>query len=74
MRRVAIGLALSLALLPPAFARADTSVSGPEFQAGLSGQITYSWHGDPALGCAAAGVCDVSGSLNYSAQIGRAHV
>lgn len=29
----------------------------------VSGAITYVWHGDPALGCAAAGVCGVRGSL-----------
>lgn len=28
-----------------------------------SGTLTFSWHGDPARGCQAAGVCGVSGSL-----------
>lgn len=29
----------------------------------VSGSIAYVWHGDPARGCAAAGVCGVRGSL-----------
>lgn len=28
-----------------------------------SGAITYVWHGDPSRGCAAAGLCGISGSL-----------
>ncbi len=28
-----------------------------------SGSLTYTWHGDPARGCVAAGVCDVQGEL-----------
>lgn len=28
-----------------------------------SGSLTYTWHGDPARGCAAAGVCDTQGEL-----------
>ena len=31
----------------------------------LSGAVVAVWHGDPARGCAAAGVCDVSGSATY---------
>jgi hypothetical protein len=31
----------------------------------LSGAVVAVWHGDPARGCAAAGVCDVTGSATY---------
>jgi hypothetical protein len=32
----------------------------------LSGSVVAVWHGDPTRGCAAAGVCEVSGSATYS--------
>ncbi len=31
----------------------------------ISGSLVATWHGDPARGCAAAGVCTVSGSTTY---------
>lgn len=36
-----------------------------------SGGMTASWHGDPARGCAAAGVCDVAGSVTLAPQAGE---
>jgi hypothetical protein len=33
-----------------------------------SGSITYTWQGDPALGCAAAGLCGVQGALIVQPQ------
>jgi hypothetical protein len=44
----------------------------------LSGSVVAVWHGDPARGCAASGVCDVTGSATYrpafrgSLQVGAA--
>ena len=64
MRRASIGLLLAAALLvwaPSAWASRDADSEGHP-----SGDITLTWHGDPARGCAAAGVCDVSGSLRYA--------
>src|SRR5919197_1460819 len=31
----------------------------------VSGSVVATWHGDPARGCAAAGVCATSGSATY---------
>jgi hypothetical protein len=64
MRRASTGLLLAAALLvwaPPAWASRSAESEGQP-----SGDITLTWHGDPARGCAAAGVCDVSGSLTYT--------
>ena len=33
-----------------------------------SGSITYTWQGDPALGCAAVGVCGVKGAVIVQPQ------
>jgi len=41
----------------PGVALADTPTLNP------SGTLTFSWQGDPARGCQAAGVCAVAGSL-----------
>ncbi|HKN95413.1 MAG TPA: hypothetical protein VJU60_13840 [Thermoleophilaceae bacterium] len=76
MRRGAAGLAaslgLALALLcSPAYgaAKKPPRPSIPrEIPARVAGAITVAWHGDPARGCAAAGLCDVSGSLVYAPQ------
>jgi hypothetical protein len=64
MRRASIGLLLAAALLlwaPSAWASRSADSEGDP-----SGGITLTWHGDPARGCAAAGVCEVSGSLVYT--------
>src|SRR5690349_16837750 len=64
MRRASIGLLLASALFvsaPPAWATSrDREVILDGFGAG---EVTLSWHGDPARGCADAGVCDISGSM-----------
>lgn len=52
---------------PVSTASADTRV---ELQS--SGSLTASWHGDPARDCAAAGVCDVAGSVTLTPQEGEA--
>ena len=60
IRRGAMAAAAALlAIASPAHAR-ELEVAG-----GLapSGGITISWHGDPARGCAAAGLCGYSGSV-----------
>ncbi|HZU40165.1 MAG TPA: hypothetical protein VE992_03900 [Solirubrobacteraceae bacterium] len=52
-----VGLLIAaLAVLSPAPAVADEAL-WPQ------GAITYSWHGDPARGCAQVGVCGVQGAL-----------
>src|SRR5438034_38481 len=64
MRRASIAVLLAAALLvwaPGALAKTHAVSSFGQ----VSGEIVVSWHGDPARGCAAAGVCDVSGSLVY---------
>jgi hypothetical protein len=66
MRRASIGLLLVAALLvwaPSAWGRSSTKEVDLEGDA--TGQVTLTWHGDPARGCAAAGVCDVSGSIVF---------
>jgi hypothetical protein len=45
---------------PPA-----TAARGLGMPLRVSGGLVATWHGDPARGCAAAGVCDVSGSATY---------
>jgi hypothetical protein len=49
---------LGLVASVPAAAR---RVSSPNLE--LVGSLTFAWQGDPARGCAAAGLCDVRGSL-----------
>src|SRR4051794_15492694 len=49
------------AMAPPASA----ATGGLSMSVRLSGAVVAVWHGDPARGCAAAGVCDVSGSATY---------
>src|SRR3979409_996356 len=39
-------------------------------QLSTSGSIVYTWHGDPARGCAQAGVCGVRGALVIQPQGG----
>jgi hypothetical protein len=49
--------AAALAMLAlPAYAQADESLSA-------TGSITYTWQGDPARGCAQAGLCGVRGEM-----------
>jgi hypothetical protein len=33
-----------------------------------TGSLTYTWHGDPSRGCAAVGVCGVSGEISLQPQ------
>ncbi len=51
-----LGLALALVLTAPSVAVADETLTP-------SGALVYSWHGDPARGCARFGVCGVQGVL-----------
>src|SRR3954447_8421617 len=39
-----------------------------------SGGMTASWHGEPARGCAEAGVCDVAGSVTLTPQAGDSSI
>jgi hypothetical protein len=52
--------ALAVVGAPPA-----TASRGLGMSLRVSGSLVATWHGDPARGCAAAGVCDVSGSATY---------
>jgi hypothetical protein len=45
----------------PADALADESLTA-------TGSITYTWQGDPARGCAAAGLCGVLGEVIVAAR------
>jgi hypothetical protein len=65
MRRASIGLLLAAALLVSAPGARAAGSPDVDSTGVVSGQIVLSWHGDPARGCTAAGVCDVSGSLVY---------
>lgn len=60
MRRLAGGL-LVVAVLVVLIAPASAAAADESLVA--SGTVTYSWHGDPSRGCAAAGLCDVQGVL-----------
>jgi hypothetical protein len=55
--------AVLLVLALPTYALADESLTA-------SGAITYTWQGDPARGCAAAGLCGVRGELIVAPQGG----
>jgi hypothetical protein len=57
LARFGIGLIVACCAAP-GVALADTPTLNP------SGTLTFSWQGDPARGCQAAGVCAVSGSLD----------
>ncbi len=56
LARFGIGILIAC-FAAPGVALADTPTLNP------SGTLTFSWRGDPARGCDAAGVCAVSGSL-----------
>jgi hypothetical protein len=42
-----------------------TASSGLAMPVRVSGSVVAIWHGDPARGCAVAGLCDTSGSATY---------
>ena len=52
---------LGVSLAAPAHAWADESLVA-------SGSLTYTWQGDPARGCAAAGLCGVEGAAIVDTQ------
>jgi hypothetical protein len=63
MSRWLAGMLAGAALAPlalPAHAVAETFTT--------TGSITFTWHGDPARGCAAEGLCAVQGELTLAAQ------
>src|SRR3954468_11560589 len=57
-RRLLLASAAFAAAVPAAPAAAQSRV-----HFAFSGSLTLSWHGDPARGCAAAGLCDYAGSV-----------
>jgi hypothetical protein len=57
-RRLLLASAAFAAAVPAAPAAAQSRV-----HFAFSGSVTLSWHGDPARGCAAAGLCDYAGSV-----------
>lgn len=42
---------------------AGAAPAAADEQLAETGSVAYSWHGDPARGCAAEGLCDVQGSV-----------
>ena len=56
------GLLAGLALVPA------TAHSAVETRVRATGALTVSWQGDPARGCAEAGVCDLAGSFTTRAD------
>lgn len=61
-RALGVGAALLAALLAvPGRASADEPLNA-------SGSLTYTWHGDPAHGCSAEGLCGVEGAVIFAAQ------
>jgi hypothetical protein len=70
MRGISLGaLAVTAALLAPA---ASAGAHTTELQGDMSatGAVTVTWHGDPARGCAAAGLCGYSGSVGIQSVDG----
>lgn len=57
LARFGIGALIAACCAAPGVASADVPTLNP------TGALTFSWQGDPARGCQAAGVCAVSGSL-----------
>jgi hypothetical protein len=70
MRAMALGVMAGAAAL---FVAAPASAREIELSGGLfaRGAITIAWHGDPARGCAAAGLCGYSGSLSVRPDDGQ---
>src|SRR5437870_6510674 len=62
MRRAGLIAATVLAVAIPAAAGARSAPRFSELDLTASGTIVVTWHGDPARGCAAAGMCGYSGS------------
>lgn len=56
-----LATAALVALAAPSYALGDESLTS-------TGSITYTWQGDPARGCAAAGLCAVQGALIVQPQ------
>lgn len=54
---------LAVAAVAPATAPADI-----RYQQRVTGAVTITWAGDPARGCAEAGVCEISGSVTARAR------
>ncbi|HEV2813395.1 MAG TPA: hypothetical protein VGW10_09105 [Solirubrobacteraceae bacterium] len=63
--------ALAVTLLGAAPAGAQGSSAGIEAKESATGSMTISWRGDPARGCAEAGLCDVAGSVTFVASGGE---
>ena len=56
----AVVAAIAAAACPPAHADSTLNV-----RVRTTGVVAVVWHGDPARGCAAAGMCGVDGSVTY---------
>jgi hypothetical protein len=70
MRGIAIGAMAGAAALVAA-APADARAVGASGNLVSRGGITVAWHGDPARGCAAAGLCGYSGSVEIRPDQGQ---
>src|SRR3954462_3169999 len=58
------------ALIAFAVLGSQPAMAGVRVDSEVSGALTVTWHGDPARGCADAGVCDVTGSVTLRADGG----
>src|SRR3954447_7387753 len=58
------------ALIAFAVLGSQPAMAGVRVDSEVSGALTVTWHGDPARGCADAGVCDVTGSVTVRADEG----
>jgi hypothetical protein len=65
---IGVGAVAALGVLAPSLPAATRVREFPDLY--LAGALTLAWHGDPSRGCAAAGVCGVTGSLEIVPEAG----
>jgi hypothetical protein len=63
--RLMAGVLVALALAGAQVQAASAKDRLTTIHMGATGSITVNWHGDPAAGCAAAGMCGYSGTTDY---------
>lgn len=64
--RVACAGVFASALAAMCAAHAPTARAAETLSVSVGGSVNASWHGDPARGCAAAGLCGVTGALSIA--------
>jgi hypothetical protein len=63
MRRIAVGAMMAVAVLAAASPAASARQLFLNAHANVTGSVVVTWHGDPARGCAEAGLCGYRGSI-----------